>query len=544
MSNHKRSIVESKGAKGLSTWKYGLLVAGLAPVMAGSALAGDPTPERLWSHVLTGESYYKHTVSIGNHGSQVFCDTGYFSQNTRLYSSTDELGSPVWENYNPALSLLRVADSSDSNDVHAVWRQELSSTGGNIAKTYIYRSDSSSPLATYSFSTTENSNGNGACTVSDNGRWVTAATSVHTTVRLVRFDLMSSNPGAPGPELLINHFGAVTDYHSSSDGSRLYLGGQTSGLIYDFSKGEIIFDNIYWEAAEPRGHSFSGDGRTIVVPQDGKTAIYRENSSGFSKLLEFAPFPSSSLEFPWASAISEDGDIIVAAYAIKPTYLNYHVFAWRVSTGEQLLHHFEQGSGDYDNVPNKICISNSGDRFVVGSSGDENGQSPELQVFQLNSQGSAYQQSSAFNLPGSIYDMDLSGDGYHLAVSGRTAHQNSGTGSKVIEAFDLGTDFRVTGNPGEGDKINFEFTPSQAAGIGYLLASDNLSSNPAFSIGTLYLERLSMTLLPMDTPDAGGVLKLSNYSVEGSPGTTKYYQGYALDQRELSDTWVPVTTLP
>jgi hypothetical protein len=522
-----------------------LLRVGLAFILVGSVLANDPIPERIWSHELTGESFYKHTISIGNHGSQVFCDTGYITQNTRLYSTTNEIGSPVWSNHYLESSLLRVVDSSKSNDTHAVWRQELlPDFSGNIAKTYIYNSQSLIPLASYAFSTTENSNGNGSCSVSEDGRWVTASTSELSKVRIVRFDLASSTPTIPTPELLLSHFGAITSYHSSADGFRLYLGGQTAGVIYDFSLGAIIFDNIYWFGAKPIGHSFSGDGKTILVPDDDRILIYQETITGFTELIEFAPFPPSNSAVPWTSALSYDGDIAIVGYAVKPEYLDYHIFAWRVSTGEELLHHIENGVGNYNNIPTKVCLSKSGDKLVVGSYGDEGDQSPELLVFQLNPQGSSFEKIADFNLLGSVYDMDLSLDGNYLVVSRLSAHQGAGTGSKVIEAYDLGVDFQVIGVPNQGGTIDFKFKPSIASGFGYLLTSDNLADNPTFSIGTLYLERQSMVLTPMGVPNLEGVIELFNYNVQGVPGTSKYCQGYALTPRELSKTLVYVTTLP
>jgi hypothetical protein len=520
-------------------------VACLVPAIAGLAMAGDPQPERVWSDQLTNEGYYNHTVSIGNHGSQVFCDTGYSNQWTRLYSSFASQGAPVWQRFSSAVGFNRHVDSAETTDVHAVLRQDEGATSSSMtARVYVYTSSSTVPIAVHSFDQTDYGAGNGSCSVSDDGRWVVATTGKLNTIHVSRLDMESNNPSSPDLEMSVSRWGPTSQYDTSSDGSRLYLGGQLSGTVLDLNSGATLFSqNYYGGGAEATGHSLSGDGRTLVVTQSKKTRIYRESGGTFAFLTEFDPFPNTTDEVPWNSAVSHDGSIVVTAYTTLPDFQKAHICVWNVNTGQQLMHHVQNGSGTEDNLPNSTQISSNGDRIVIGSYGDSAGLTPEIQVFGLNAGGSAFHPETSFALPGSVFDMDLSSNGNQLAVSTRTTHANSATGSKVIEVYDLGSDLRVQGNSRVNSQVDFEFHAAPGSVRGYLLVADNFSPTQ-FPFGTLFPERQGLQLLPMGTPSPAGLIEYANLTVQGPVGSTRYFQGYAIGPRQLSKDWAPLTVLP
>lgn len=535
-----RSVGRLSGLKG--HLGRGLLLACLAPGI--TMAAGGGTPERIWSDELTGESYSDHTVSLGNHGTQVFCDTGYLDPFTRLYSTFDESGRVIWEREEfSGFGKSRVVASSESGDIHAVWRQRYSlSQNQALAEVAVYRSSDDEPFIEYTFDVTEPGDGVGYCTVSDDGRWVVAATRQLGDVAVTRFDTQSSNPNNPDLEVLVDHWGYVLDFSASSDGKRLYIGGNTSGTLVNLETGQDIYHQYYFSQANGRGHSLSGDGKTVAAPENRNVRIFRESNSNNQLITEFDPFTTTN-QIPWETAISHDGDLVAAAYAVGTSYDELHVFAWRVSTGEQLLNFNLQTSGPRRNLPEALSMSSSGHRIVVGTTGDGSTTNPEIRSFELNASGTRYEPLANFNYPGSVLALDLSADGNHLAVSGIDTHVDLGLGSKVIELYELGSDFSAQGLPKQGQELTFEFVPPASTTAAFLLVSDDYNPMP-FSIGTLYPDRQGLQMHLMATSVEFPASRFLSFPVQGQPGTTHYFQGYSLNPRHLSDQWLPVTTMP
>jgi len=512
--------------------------------LSGMATAGSSQAERVWRDTLTNESSFFYTVSIGNRGTQVFSDTGIFSQKTRLYSAFDDDGDPAWVRSVGTTSYNRVVASAADADVHALWRQEDGPGSEQVARAYIFRSSSSTPIGTFTFDQTEQDGGGlGACFVSADGRWVVAMTRKSLSIQIARFDTLSSNPGNPVTDITVSRFGTTTAFDCSADGKRVYLGGEISGTIVDLTSGATLLDEIFFFGPGARSHALSGDGRTAMIVGDEETVVFRQSGNQFIETRIFDPFGSNEDADPKAAALSYDGRVGVAGFSVRPQLLNSHVFAWNTLTGQQLFHHSEQGGGYLQNAISAMDVSDSGNRIVVGFQGDLSGLTREIQVFEANSQGTNYNALASFAQSGSVYDLDLSADGKHLAVNSRSTHISSGTGTQIIDSYDLGTDFRANGNPREDAWIEFEYRPENGATRGFLLIHDQLATTN-FSFGTLHLSRQGLRLVPMGPPNVGTGVITHDYHITDDRGTTKYFQAYGLGPRQLSESWMPVTVLP
>ena len=502
-------------------------------------------PEQNWSLNLGGEYYYDHTVSIGHNGSQVFLDSGYPEQFTRLLSSHGGTnGTAVWTRHEMIYALNRSVDSSEFSDVHGVVRQEQ--TSGNRARLLVFRSSSGSvPIAEYLFTNTSFGAGKNFIAISDDGRWAVGATTRNQGLEVIRLDLESSNPSTPTYSEVLDPFGPEQSFAASADGKRFYVGGVYSGTIINLVTGERLFEYQYPFGAAERGHSLSADGSTLVVPVAGKINVFKESGNTYELVRALDPFPNTTQELPYATAVSSDGSVIAASYAVSPSFQNIHLHAWDSSTGEELLGHTIPGTGTWNNLPTDLELSGDGRRLVISLLGDQGQLADEVQIFERDANSGVYSPKSFLALSGSVYALDLSRSGDHLVLSRRQGHAATAESTKIIETYDLGSDLRIYGMPAPGAQVTVRYRPESLSPLtsAHLLVSPQaVASGELFPFGTLYLVRDGLQLLPMDDSDGDGVFE-TRITLPGS-GSAQYLQGYTTAPRGLSDSWRTLSSLP
>lgn len=531
IQNNKHLQAASRAAAGL------IMLAG--PLMAGGAAPGES-----WRDVFpASETYWDYEVSIGLNGSRVFTDTGWFQTRTMLYSSAPSASaSPLWESVDPVRSLFRSAASADKADVHAVVRQEQDVANQAYATHLeVFNSATATPILNWFFPQAAFGNGRNRCDVSPDGRWIAAATVVFLDVHLVVFDLASTAPGTPVLDTHPGLFGQLTTLSISSDGQRVYLASKQQGRVLDVGGGPDLFSEYFFDTRESE-QSFARNGSAFSLATGEGLKVYTAQGSGFGLAQEFKPYAWGASQQSWLTALSSDGHTVVAAFITTPTLQAIEVFAWDVLTGTELLHDILVGSASFDNVPTGIDIDDSGLRFALSSTGDGAGSLPELTVWEFASTGAQYERLAEFDLGGSIGALDLSGDGVHLACTGRDSHFNEPSGAKFVAVFDLGADLTVSGLAQAGLSVEFEFYPKSGPFV-YLAMSPSAAPTPVSfgSVGTLFLNRSGLSLLPMGSVDATGRARLDFPIPSAMAGQTLYFQGYSAGPRRLSQTWIPLS---
>ena len=524
----------------------GVRVLWILSLLAAPAIAGDPPPEEVWTHTLAGETYHTYDVSLGNCGTQAFCDTGVVTRYTRLYSATKgTTATPVWQASSPDNGYYRDVDSAEQTDVHVVSRQEDAGGGAKEAVLEVYTSSDSAPVWTYEFPGTFPSGEPNACRITPDGNRIVAALKGVSDIHVIVFGATSNTPLA---EHFVPLFGVnMSTFEISDDATRLYAANDARAVVFDLSSGTALLEK-YLIGSGDKGHSFSGDGRTLAFPKDASYRVWRDQGAGtFTEILTVAPFgATSSAHRPSHAALDDDGRTFVCTYSVVPDNLVSHVFAVDLDTGAQVLHDISTGAGSYQNIPSCVALTADGTRLAVGLWGDQMGQAPEILVYQRDAAGEAFDALTSFDLAGSVYAMDISENGDHLVTCGRDSHANVFVGNKVVEAFDLGADLQLRGLAQIGGTISFDYYPETSTRA-YLLVAPSLASPPqVFQAGTLYLERSSLDFLWMESV-GGGRMSLLDYPIPATldAGETFYVQGFGLGlSRELSDSWIPVTVLP
>ncbi len=516
----------------------------LLPLLAGSALANDPQPAESWRDVYPNESYWGYEVSIGYYGARVFTDTGWTGRTTRLYA-TAQLDSgasinPIWQDVDGDWSLERAVASADDADVHAVLCQEqpVGSTSRS-AHLEVFSSSTTQPILSWYFPDTVGGNGVNFCDVSSDGRWVTAAIKVGSDAHVVVFDLASSTPSTPVLDTYPGLFGEIEFLAISDDGTRVNLTSKLQGRVLGTAGGPDLHSEYYFDTLEV-GHSFSDSGNAFARPTGAGVKVSKLVAGSYVLAGEFNPYAWDAPQQSYLTALNADGSVVAAAFFTAPDFQTVEVFAWDVHSGSELLHDTLSGSGSLDNWPSDLVISDSGDRLALGLWGDEAQLVPEITVYQRGGSQPGYQRLTQFDTLGSVGDLDMSGDGEHLASTGRSTHFNQIGGDKFVASYDLGADLRLGGLPIAGSSVTVEFYPQSTGSVALLVSTVAGAPTPFGAIGTLYLERSQLTFQPMGAVDTNGMASKQLSIPTALAGSSLYLQGYSSSPRRLSKTWLPL----
>jgi len=493
--------------------------------------------EQIWRDVHVGESFMGHTVAIGNHGTQVFCDSGALSQHTRLYACEQGLDPYViWEQSSSEDAFHHKVVAAERIAAYVSCREHVVGSQRQVHIDF-YDDATSAPRWSYVFPELFSGGDPGYCQITPDGNWVVAGLNGITDVHLVVLD--TSGVGTPHRDFHLPVTGAVDAFEISDDCSRIYVANMVRGYIFDLDTGAQIFKKTLY-GNQVWGHAFSGDGLTFVYLRDGAYRVMRDLGSGYTQIAAFQPFNVGSDDLPYLVDLSYDGNTLACTGFDGSDLLTSHVFAYDVPSEAQLLFDSWTGAGSYDSLPSDVEITPDGQRIVVGQWGDQAGLVPEIVAYERQDTGGSFSFFDSFNLPGSVHDMDLSASGKKLATTGRDVHANVPSGDKVIQMFDLGSDLRVSRFQ-HGVTVDFTFYPPSGTSAAFLVEANGLYDQPrTFGIGTLHITRPTQRH-PMVMN--GQIAVLNDFPV-GS-GATRYFQAYAIhgpynSDLSLSEDWVQV----
>ena len=529
---------------GLRTAVLGVVTSlGLAAAQADAQQVLTP----LWTHSSGTDGWTPKIVSLGNGGSQAWTQLGPFNDVTRLYSSQGpQTGSPAWQRLDTQTTYNHAVASAENADVHCTLHDILADATQGLRSLVLrkYHSTSNQPDWTYTLPFTSNGHDEFRVQVSRDGqRVVAAARNIWTN----KIEVFAFNAGSSAPvvSLPVTFAGSLESAVLSANGRKLLLGSPNRVIVVDVVSGTLdhsltLFDQVY------SGHAINADGTVFAYGTFGAIKVYRKNATGGYDLR--VTDTTAASKYCDHLTISDDSSTLIGAYNHSDTFLSVSVVALdlvqSLSTGTpvKFMEYTTTGTGTRQVIASDVDCSADGRSFALGTWGDQNGASPEVQVFSRTQTTP----TKTFDLPGSVQDLDLSGDGQHLVVVSRAQHSNVFGGGGRVDMLDVGAgDLRVTGLPCGGSTIDV----AVRGGIGStaaLMVSTAAAPVPVTfpRVGTLYLTPGTMLNASLGTVQADGFAHGTYVIPAGLLGQTLYLQGLASAPRRLTRDWQRFTVLP
>ena len=324
--------------------------------------------------------------------------------------------------------------------------------------------------------------------VSADGRWVTAGyNSPNEEAEVQVFDTWS-----PTPTQSVATFNFQTQYsyhyrehQLSGDGARLLLSTWSDCLVYDVAGGAVLLH----ELSGVGGH---GSGQSSVIDFDGdvfgkggnEVTVWVEAPGGWTQVVDFV---DADWETPgyWAAAVSADGSTFAAAGSDVLNFGELRLHVWSIDpngTATKLWNwSWDQPSGSLMNAPAALSISDDGGRIAFGAYGAGDGTFPEFMVFDRD-QGPA--PIASIDIPGSVLDVEISGDGQFAAVGTKAVHASIFGNGGELYCLDLGGQtLQLFGTPSVGETVELRIhaAPGELALIALGLATLPPATLPGLS---------------------------------------------------------------
>lgn len=493
----------------------------------------------LWTR--SNPDWTPKVVSIGAQGTQVFSQIEFGQDHAELLSGfSPDPATPAWTSNVPIAGTNAFCESAETTDAHATVHQIVQNNNQStrLAVVSRWRSGSTAPEWTWSFPGT--TAGMSRVGISADGTRIVAATIYPSEMRL-RLAVFQGSNGTPVYTGEITNFGLyLRGFEFAADGSTLYLASNGMVFIWNVTTHAVAAQFVLPGMFD--SHAMSGDGRVFAWGEFNRYHVYERNSAGTYAQTFVRELPGSLVCD--RLALSANGATLVSGWHYYDQNLRVRVEAMDVPTKAITMSDEAEGTGTYQNVVSAVSASDDGQRFAVGLWGDQGNVVPEVRLYRRNQNAPV----ALHNLTGSVYDLEMSGDGERVAVAWKPVHANTfaGGGGFSLYAFEQ-MDFGVTGVPGLGDTIAIEFSgPANAPARLLWSRGQATAPNTFVGIGTLHLRRLDMVSVPIGNADAGGsaLTTFTLPTAANQVGQSLYFQGYFTAPRRLTNDWARVTILP
>ncbi|MBE0432983.1 T9SS type A sorting domain-containing protein [candidate division WOR-3 bacterium] len=262
----------------------------------------------------------------------------------------------------------------------------------------------------------------GPFAVSDDGSTIACvAAPAGTDAHLLLFDADSSSP--------------LVDYEATGCGFPRYVKINADGRYTAFIALAtlIVFDrdSLAVRAQISMGASnsamdISGDGDLVAYGWPS-LALMEWNGSSYQNLWSYNVGGGYYLS---RIAISNDGSTMVSCWYNDPHNTIKVVVHDTGSSTPLWIYDYPVSSGVLQEVCYDIDITDDGAYFIVGSWGDDANVNPEVHIFQRDSTLHVYY---TVDMPGSVFSVDIAGDGSYATAAGKHVHANTmGSGGDIV----------------------------------------------------------------------------------------------------------------
>lgn len=475
------------------------------------------------------------TVGLAHFGSEVYSEVHSNAQAMLAYSSYDaDPPSALWSVPAPGTLNREVCAAEETS--RAVVIHETPVPGGRRVDMLCHADASASAAWQWSFATIIQS-GSRVAISSDGTRVVGAASDdAHGNVELATLDGVT---GVATATRSLAVGGPLRGFDLSSDGSTLLATAGARLFVLDAATLLTRFETpagTFLDAA-----AISGDGHVIALGGYNWMRVYEQVGSAWTAT--YSRYLAGS-NYVSALDVSGDGSTVAYGFTFYDQFLAVRIEALDVSSKLLTMSESLVGSGTYQNMLSDVALSADGSHFAVGVWGDAANTVDELRVYARSNSTPLM----TIDLPGSVFDVAISGDGRRVAAAGKAVHANAlGNGGRIALVDALPADLELFGVPHIGASLSVEFH----APVGrecVLLTSTELARAPIAinGVGTLHLDRDDIQAYSMGMVPSTGVAQLS-LGLPSAPafaGTTLYMQARLLGPAQLSSRWLALTLVP
>lgn len=496
----------------------------VAPGVAGVNLS--PQGVR-WTYSQASTASIVQSVSVGNRGTFGWLGNNLNQERLSLIQMTEDNASapvPVYEaNHVGADGLsVRAADKAKAAAVAVI-----TSSGGSLQ---YYTGSSSTPVWTVAYP------GYFEAAISDNGRYIAAGfTPATNTSQVDVYDAQSATPTTP-----IRTFTATTHgfrhIDISGDGSTVLLATNTMNHVYDVASNTEVFVTT---TVSHDAHTINFDGTAFGRAGFNPIRAWVKTGTTYQQVLSHN---DTTLGFAvhTAADISGDGTTYVTAGYDAQANARMRVLCFRLSsTGSTLLWTYSSdGGGTYQDTPQAVSVSDDGKYIAVGTWGTQNNDHAEALLFDRDIGPTPI---GSIDSPGSVFDLDLSGDGQFLTVGTKSVHANQFGNAGDGYSFDRGGQAHwLVGTPSLGRAISLSTggAVGESVLVGFASSLGTPLTVPGIG-GTFGLDLGTFTgFLFVGTVPAGGVhsLPLNVPNVGALVGQSLYTQAFTSSPFEFSNT--------
>ncbi len=365
-----------------------------------------------YSETSRGQVNWQHTIS-----GSFYSNTSYFLDGERIVSNAKHSpfdGVELHETWGDGTHLwfmsneVSISDGAKWEPIHA---SVMTNSEINGMTVHCWSGDSEIPV--WSADISDCLSGGALICVSDHGEVVAVAVNIADFCRILCYDAATGNQ-------LSSFDSGSGEYYRSME-----ISG--NGAIVALRVGRPIYviqsatGNLRWEGnggANSAPLGLSGDGNLVaagfssllVWEWTGFTYLEKMTVSGGGRILRQCTFSENgnTLAVGWYPT-SYDGNVIQCFNPQTSTLL------W--------TYDYIQSSGEYQDIPVDIAVTDQGDFFVIGSWGSQFNTNHEIHVFSRDNSTPVF----TVDAPGSIYSVDIcnqSSGGFLVTACGKHVHAN------------------------------------------------------------------------------------------------------------------------
>jgi hypothetical protein len=507
-----RSVLTAKGVETVT-------VTGVDAAVPPKAVVNPnpSTPGLRWVH--PDPAAVVMTVSAGNRGTFAWLGETQNSQRVLLAATTDDAGGvPIYEDLATGSDIVATA-AADKSPLCLIGVRNITSGASTVR---LYSGFSATPISSVPVNTP---NGPWNIAISDDGaRAVVGYVSAGGTPSV---DVYSTAAGLT----LINSY-AVPGANGfrtidlSGDGNVIQFGTDNGDILLKAAAGATIFSDASGVSVDAHAIDRTGD---TFVRGGFDIGAWKKSGATYQRVVNFAD-PSLGFFVSTACDVSGDGSTFVAAAYDATNANRLRVYAYALTpSGSQLLWTYaNDGTGNLQDTPAAVSISDDGRWIAVASWGAQFNGHPEVLLFDRDAGNVPV---ASIDTPGSAFDCDISGDGQFVVVGTKAVHANdfgSGGEGYSLDRGDQG--LRLFGTPSIGRTISLLEGGLPGEGVLLVVATGLLAtplSSPSF-LGTFDLAPAELVFPPLFVGTVPGsgllVLPATIPNVPAAVGATVYAQ--------------------